>query len=141
MLTAITRKQLTISGLTGVNKIANGNNVATLSGTAIVNGIIGTEKVTLSGTPVAVFEDTTVGIDRMISVTGYTLEGDSIVLANYSLEQPTGLTGNITAPLPVHLKAFKASVSKKELATTRDLQGRSVTEVQDTRSSRFRVSR
>ena len=91
----VTQATLTISGLSGVNKVYDGTTTATLSGTATLVGVIGTDVVTLSGTPSSVFPSKVVGTGLAITVTGYTLTGANA--ANYTLTQPTGLTANISA--------------------------------------------
>lgn len=90
----ITPKALTISGLSGTNKVYDGNTTSTLSGTGTLNGIVGADLVTLSGTPSATFATATVGNNKPITVSGYTLSGAQA--GNYSLTQPTGITANIT---------------------------------------------
>ncbi|MBS1528171.1 MAG: filamentous hemagglutinin, partial [Bacteroidetes bacterium] len=85
---------LTITGLSGVNKVYDGTTTASLTGTATLNGVVGSDMVSLSGTPAAVFASKNVGTSIAITVSGYTLTGANA--ANYTLSQPTGLTGNIT---------------------------------------------
>jgi hypothetical protein len=85
---------LTISGLTGANKEYNGNSTASATGTPVLNGVATGHTVTVSGTPVFQFADATIANGKAITVTGYTLSGANA--ADYSLTQPTGLTGNIT---------------------------------------------
>ena len=91
----VTEKALTITGLTANNKIQDGNTTATLSGTATLNGVIGSDDVTLTGTPTATFASSNVGNGIAVTVSGYSLTGTKA--ANYTLIQPTGLTANITA--------------------------------------------
>ena len=93
----IDQKELTISGLTADDKVFDNNTTATLSGIALLNGIVSGDEpnVTLTGTPVANFNDATVGVDKPVTVTGYTLSGSAAT--NYSLTQPTGLTADITS--------------------------------------------
>jgi PKD repeat protein len=91
----ITAKNLTISGLTANNKTFDGNTTATLSGTATLNGIVGVDVVTITGTPTANFNDAIVGTGKAVTVTGYSLTGANA--GNYTLSQPTGLTADITA--------------------------------------------
>lgn len=96
----VTKKPLTITGLSGVNKVYNGTTTASLTGTATLNGVILSDDVTLSGTPTSNFADKNVGTGKAITITGYTLSGTKA--ANYSVTQPTGLTANITAkPLSI----------------------------------------
>jgi len=111
-LTAIiTRKPLTITGLTANNKAYDGNTTATLSGTATLNGIISGDEtnVTLTGTPIATFAQTTVGTEIAVSVVGYALDGS--LSGNYTLSQPTGLTANITQTAPVINSTLTASAT------------------------------
>lgn len=90
----ITPKALTVSGLTGSNKEYDGNTTATLTGTGTLNGVVGTDVVSIAGTPSATFSTATVGNNKPITVTGYTLSGAQA--GNYTLTQPTGITANIT---------------------------------------------
>jgi len=92
----IIAKALTITGLTGVNRVYNGGTTATTTGTALPAGVVSgdTGNVTLGGTPVLNFADALVGDTKPITVTGYTISGTAS--ANYSLTQPAGLTANIT---------------------------------------------
>jgi hypothetical protein len=57
--------------------------------------VISSDTVTLGGTPVFSFASANVGAGIAITTTGYTLSGDQAL--NYSLTQPSGLTGTITA--------------------------------------------
>jgi hypothetical protein len=92
---SITRKGLTISGLTGVNKVFDGTTTASVSGTAALVGVETGDTVTLGGTPAFTFNNSTVGTNKPITASGYTISGASA--SNYLLAQPTGLTANITA--------------------------------------------
>jgi glycosidase len=99
---SITRKGLSISGLTGVNKVFDGTNTASVTGTATLVGVETGDTVTLGGTPTFVFANATVGNNKPITASGYTISGASA--SNYLLAQPTGLTANITtAPATVTL--------------------------------------
>lgn len=91
----VSAKQLTITGLTGNNKEYDRGITATVTGTATLTGIVSTDDVTLSGTPVFTFADKTVATGKTITATGYVLSGAKA--GNYTVAQPTGLTGNITA--------------------------------------------
>ena len=96
----VNKVALTVTGLTGVNKVYNGSNTATLSGTAALSGVVTGDaaNVTLGGTPTAVFAQTAVGNNIAITVSGYTISGTAS--GNYTLTQPTGLTANITPAAP-----------------------------------------
>jgi alpha-galactosidase len=82
----ITAKELTISGLTGVSKVYDGNTAATAIGTASLSGVVGSDDVALSGTPVFTFDSANAGTGIAITTTGYTLIG--LHAANYTLTQP-----------------------------------------------------
>lgn len=94
----VSPKALTITGLSASDKVYDGSLTATISGTATLNGVIGADVVSLSGTPTGTFSSANVG-SRTVSVSGYTLSGASA--SNYTLTQPS-LTANITAaPLTI----------------------------------------
>jgi hypothetical protein len=95
----VTAKALTVTGLTGNNKVYNRSTAASASGTAALSGIVGSDIVTLTGTPSFAFANVNVGTAKAITTTGYTLSGTNA--GNYTLTQPT-LTANITAkPLTI----------------------------------------
>jgi hypothetical protein len=91
---AVAKKLLNVTGLTGVNKVYNGNTTASASGTASLSGVVGADTVTLTGTPSFTFASANVGTGIGITTAGYTLDGANA--ANYSLTQPS-LSANITA--------------------------------------------
>jgi hypothetical protein len=73
--------------------------------------------VTLGGTPVATFDDELVGMNKPVTVTGYSISGSAS--GNYSLSQPMGLTANITsAALPVITSPLTASSTYGVAITT-----------------------
>ena len=110
---AVAPKNLTIAGLTGDNKVYDRTTTATFSGTASLVGIVGGDDVSLTGTPVATFENAVVGVAKPVTVTGYTLAGTAA--SNYSLTQPTGVTGDITA---LALTVSGAAVTTKNYDAT-----------------------
>ncbi len=85
----ITPASLTLSGLTAQNKVYDATTVATITGTPIFSGVLGTDVVTLSGGASASFADKNVGVAKPVSVAGLTLTGADA--GNYSLTSP-GLT-------------------------------------------------
>jgi filamentous hemagglutinin family protein len=98
----ISKKALSLLGLTAQDKTFDGNTTATLTGTASVGGgstsatdgkFIGTDAVSVGGTPVGAFADATVGTGKTVNVTGLTLAGADA--ANYTLT--AALVANITA--------------------------------------------
>jgi alpha-galactosidase len=88
----VAAKSLTVTGLTGTNKIYNGNSNATASGAAALTGVVGADDVSLAGTPVYTFDSADVGTAVAITTTGYTLAGANA--GNYTLTQP-GLSATI----------------------------------------------
>ncbi|WP_084404275.1 beta strand repeat-containing protein [Flavobacterium tegetincola] len=93
----VSQRNLTISGLTGDNKAYNASNVATVSGTPLINNVLEADiaNVTLSGIPTFTFANATIGVDKSITANGYSLAGSAA--GNYNLTQPTGLTATISA--------------------------------------------
>ncbi len=100
----VTQKNLTVSGLTAQNKVYDRNTTATLTGTASLVGIVGTDNVTVSG-GTAVFSDRNAANGKLVTVTGMTLGGTD--MANYTLTQPS-FTANIT-PRPITVTALQAT--------------------------------
>jgi hypothetical protein len=91
----ILTKELLVSNVTAANKVYDGNNIATLSGTPALSGVVGADAVSLNATTMAaVFNNENAGNAKTVTVTGYVLQGGDAI--NYSLTQPTGLTANIT---------------------------------------------
>lgn len=90
-------KSVTISGLTGSNKIYDGSLQATVTGTPTLNGVLTADapNVTISGAASYAFSNPNVGVAKPIVVTGITLSGTAA--GNYTLIQPSDLTANITA--------------------------------------------
>ncbi len=112
VLSTVTAKALTISGITANNKVFDGNTTATLSGTPSLVGVNGSDNVLLGGTPVATFASSAAGNNIAVTVTGYTISGTAA--SNYTLTQPTGLTANITSAtitLTGTLSAFSSCIS------------------------------
>jgi hypothetical protein len=95
----ITAAPLAVTGLTGNDKVYDATTAATVSGSAAVTPL-GSDDVTLAGTPSFSFADKNVGADKPITASGFTLAGADA--GNYQIVQPVGLTGSITAaPLSV----------------------------------------
>jgi len=95
---SITKKPLTISGLASQDKVYNGDNVATLTGTAALVGVVAPDIVTITaGT--ASYALATVGTHAVTAV-DYALDGAAA--GNYSVSQPTLANASITKkPLTV----------------------------------------
>lgn len=100
----ITAKALTVTGAAVTSKAFDGTTAATITGT--LSGIISPDVVTLVGTGVFASSAQANGI----SVTSTsTLSGADA--GNYTLTQPTGLTGNITAAAPALFTFATAAVT------------------------------
>ncbi|MGB6449113.1 MAG: YDG domain-containing protein, partial [Steroidobacteraceae bacterium] len=95
----ITPAALTISGVSGNNKVYDGTTAATLNvAGASLNGVLGTDSVTLSTSGASgTFSSADAGNDIPVTTSGFTLSGGKAL--DYSLSQPTGLTANITPAL------------------------------------------
>lgn len=91
----VSAKALTITGLTGGTKVYDGNTTATVTGTATLSGVVNGDSVTLGGSPAYTFATKAVGTGKAITVTGYSISGTGS--GNYTVTQPTGLTGTVTA--------------------------------------------
>jgi len=111
---SVARKPLTVSGLSGVNKIFDGSLSASVTGTPVLHGVVPGDSVSLSGTPSYAFGNATVGAGKSIVASGFEISGPAAV--NYALSQPSGLSASILAvPTPVltpsvtSLPAFTAS--------------------------------
>ncbi|WP_442265454.1 YDG domain-containing protein [Tenacibaculum sp. ZS6-P6] len=89
----ITTKELTITGLTGDNKVFDGTTIASATGTATLVGVETGDDVTLGGSPVFTFASSNVGTGITINTSGYSISGTDS--GNYSLTQPT-LSADIT---------------------------------------------
>ena len=95
---SITAASLTITGLTGNNKVYDGTTNATASGTPVLSGVVSDDDVVLGGSPVFTFVSAELGTDIQITTTGFIITGaDS---GNYTLTQPT-LSADILTTLGV----------------------------------------
>ncbi|KFC21236.1 YDG domain-containing protein [Epilithonimonas lactis] len=104
----VTAKPLSVTGITGQNKVYDGTTATFVTGIASLSGIVGTDDVTLSGNPTFSFSNANVGTSKPILVSGYTLGGTKS--GNYSLAQPTTLTANVT---PKGLAVTTPSIASK----------------------------
>ena len=90
----ITAKRLTIVNLKVRNKQYDGTNAAELDGTPALDGLVeGDTLQLLNGVPT--FDSVAVGKGIPVSFTTFALFGDSVMLGNYALVQPTGITADI----------------------------------------------
>ncbi|WP_326941689.1 two-partner secretion domain-containing protein [Actimicrobium sp. GrIS 1.19] len=97
----IDRANLSISGVTALDKNYDASTVALLAGTAQVTAL-GQDVVNVAGVGSGAFADSSVGAGKAVTVSGFTLGGADA--GNYNALQPTGLTAAIIAvavPPPV----------------------------------------
>jgi hypothetical protein len=102
----ITTKALTITGAMAANKVYDGSTATSISG-ATLNGIVGSEDVSLQDATSGIFADANVGSAKAVT-TAMSLTGTDI--SNYALSGQPSLTANITAQ---SLTITGATVSNK----------------------------
>ncbi|WP_332876065.1 YDG domain-containing protein, partial [Massilia sp. S19_KUP03_FR1] len=90
----ITPKALTVTGATASNKVYNGNTKATVSGGAL-SGLVGSETLTLSGLS-GVFADKNAATGKVVTVSGAQLADGTGLASNYTVNNPSGVTADIT---------------------------------------------
>jgi filamentous hemagglutinin family protein len=97
---SITPAPLTVSSVTGNNKVYDAATAATLNTSgASLNGVLGSDSVTLAtGGASAAFASADAGNGIPMTASGFTLSGGKA--SDYSLSQPSGLNANIT-PAPI----------------------------------------
>ena len=88
----ITAKPLTVISVAVENKLYDGTNTASFSGTPALNGVVAGNDVTLvNGTPS--FADINIGNNIAVNFTEFKLDGDDA--GNYTLTKPDGITASI----------------------------------------------
>jgi filamentous hemagglutinin family protein len=109
---SITPATLALTGVTGGEKIYDGQTDAPLVGVASIDPI-GDDSVQLTGGLRGAFANPNAGTNKAMALSGVTLEGADA--ANYLLQFPTNLTGNITlAPLVVRAISDAKFVTKPD---------------------------
>ncbi|MBR0027606.1 MAG: S-layer homology domain-containing protein, partial [Clostridia bacterium] len=90
----VNKKDVTITGLAAANKAYDGNTTATITGTAVVDGKVGSDDVSVvMGS--AAFADKNAANGKTVNFTGFSLTGDKA--ANYNLKgQPASVIADIT---------------------------------------------
>jgi len=98
----ITKKNVTITGVTVNEKVYNGNAVAEINNPGAISGKIDSDVLTISQ-GAAAFADKNVGNNKTVTFSGFSLGGADA--GNYTLsEEPASTTANIT-PMPVTVTA------------------------------------
>ncbi|PPZ90838.1 hypothetical protein C3729_11760, partial [Cloacibacterium normanense] len=127
----INKKSLTITGLSAENKTFDGTTAATLTGTPVLNGVVGSDDVSLTGTPTATFASSSVGHAIAVTVSGYSLTGAKA--GDYQLVEPT-LSADIIATTPTlfangTLSALTTTYGTPSTTTSFTVSGQSLTDV------------
>ena len=89
---AVTPVGLVVSGLQASNKVYDGTTTATLTGVPVASGVIGSDAVVLAGTATGAFSDGDVGTNKIVTISGLSLNGADA--GNYILGRLT-LTASI----------------------------------------------
>ncbi len=93
----ITAASLTVSGIAGVSRAYNAGTGVTISGAPVLNGVIGSDAVTLySSLSSGTFADKNVGTGKAITIPGGALTLTGGDAGNYTLVTPS-LTADVTA--------------------------------------------
>ncbi len=109
----ISKKQLTITGVSGNDKIYDGNKIASATGTASLIGIVNNDDVKLAGDVTYNFVNPAIENNKPINVSGWSLTGTDA--QNYELVLPN-LTANITGIIAITGKAFICSGFNSQLS-------------------------
>jgi uncharacterized protein YfiM (DUF2279 family) len=123
----ITAAGLTVGGVTAVSKVYDATTNAELNGTAILDGVVSGDDVSLAtGDVSASFAGPNVGTGLPITVSGYAIIGADA--GNYTLTQPLDLAADITAvPLTItataNTKIYDGTTDASATPTISGLQG------------------
>lgn len=93
----VSAKELTITGLTGTNKVYDRTMAGSFTGTPLLNGVVagdGADVVLESGSVTATFAQTAPGTGLTLTVAGFAISGSKA--GNYTLTQPV-LSADISA--------------------------------------------
>ncbi|MBH2072518.1 MAG: hypothetical protein I8H90_26770, partial [Burkholderiales bacterium] len=90
----IDKRAVTVSGMTASAKTYDGNATASLTG-GTLSGLVAGETVSFSGQTGA-FSDQNAGTGKSVTVSGITLADGANLASNYSVSNPTDVTGDIT---------------------------------------------
>jgi hypothetical protein len=123
----ITPAELTVAGVTIASKIYDSTTKAQLNGVATLTGVVNEDDVRVNTNGVsAAFASPNVGTNIPVNVSGYALTGTGT--GNYTLTQPTGLTGDITAAILTitavpNTKTYDGTTNAAAIPTVSGLQG------------------
>ena len=114
----INKAPLTLTGLSASNKVYDSTTVATVSGSATLNGYFAGDVVGISGTPGGNFSDKNVGTGKTVTVNGVTLTGTDA--GNYTVSGT--LTADIT-PFTLSLNGLSANGKVYDATTAATVSG------------------
>ncbi|MTI88654.1 MAG: hypothetical protein FH748_11875 [Balneolaceae bacterium] len=118
----ITVKALTVTGASASDKTYDSNTDASISG-ATLSGVVGSDDVSLSSSTSGTFAQAVVGTGIAVSTSMGLTGADA---GNYSLSQPAGLNGDITAKELTIGGSFTASDKTYDGNTTASMGGNSL---------------
>ena len=98
---------LTVSGISGVNKIYDGTIAAAVTGTAVLSSTVNNDIISISGISTGTFASAIVGNGKVITIIGLTLSG--VNSSSYTIS-PILCSANI---IPLSLTLIEALVSNK----------------------------
>jgi len=81
---SVAKKQLTIAGLVGVDKVYNGTTSAEFSGTPSYVGLVNGESWSVTGVAIATFANKNVSVGKIVTISGFTDPN-----GNYAVTLPT----------------------------------------------------
>ncbi|MGK5021156.1 YDG domain-containing protein [Janthinobacterium sp. LB2P10] len=91
----VTAKGITLTGISALNKIYDATITAALNTASVgYSGLVGGDSVSLAGSGTGSFADKNAGVNKAVTVSGYTLSGADA--GNYVVTQPSGLTASIS---------------------------------------------
>ena len=134
---SVAKRELTITGVSALDKESDGTTLATLTGTAFLNGVLPNDSsdVFVNATSAtAAFNNASVGAGKPVTVSGYALSGSAS--ANYNLIQPLGLTATITANVSSDIVLhYDSQTSKNEDINYKVYRGNSQRKLTNTSTS------
>ncbi len=96
----INKVQITITGF-DITKVYDGNNSVMSFGNPEFVGFVNNETAYVDAQASATYDNENIGIDKPITFYGsFEMAGGTANASNYSIIQPTGIKGKITAPTP-----------------------------------------
>lgn len=116
----INTKVLTVTGITANNKVYNGTTFGTITGTAALEGVVGTDDVILvTGTISPLFNNKNIGVGKPVTVYGYSISGNDAT--KYTFPNPV-LYADIT-PILLTISGLVAENKEYDATTAAIVNG------------------